>query len=643
MEELFAYMFRSFVWLAVFTLVYLVFLRNEKYFVLKRIYLIAGIIVSIAFPFITLHYQIDMAVPERVLTDSGPSVISSSVQVNYSPDRSFDYRLILLIIYLTGILLLLYRMIRYLIPVLGKISKSHITDMGSARLIRCGEYRSSFSFFNFVFIDSSIEDPEAEEIMNHEMVHVKQKHWMDLILVESIRIIQWINPFAWIYPVLVKQNHEFLADEEALRLTSNPANYRAAVLNQLFNTRIVRLSNSFSGSFSKKRFDMMKNIRTSPLRKLKIFIVLPVIALIFYAFAEPVYPDPAYSVPAIQDTIKEQKKEKSAVSQFSRNNPDDYPTFQGKGLDSFRDWVMKRVTYPSEALAEMLEGWIMVKFTVGSDGSVGNVRYAGKASPVLGEEVVRVVKTSPKWEPAKNPAARVPYETSVTARFLLPDKFKRIEPQTNTDQMPQYPGGEAEMLKFIAKNIKYPPDAKEQNIQGKVFVGFVINKEGKARNFRIIESVFPSLDLEAVRVLGLLKDFTPGYRDGKPVDVEYVVPINFVLKNNGTLPVSKPQAFTAADSALHKDNTVISKEIVVIGYANGIRSQTPLRIFNASEKPGGDPLFVIDGKPSSREEMERLDVTSIESVSVLKGERVIDKYGEGAKYGVVIIKLKEKL
>jgi beta-lactamase regulating signal transducer with metallopeptidase domain len=85
-----------------------------------------------------------------------------------------------------------------------------------------------------------------------------RNNWFDLLLVELVSIVQWMNPFAWICSALVRQNHEHLADEEALQRTSDPAAYRAALLNQVFNARLISLSNSFNFSFNTNRFEMMK-------------------------------------------------------------------------------------------------------------------------------------------------------------------------------------------------------------------------------------------------------------------------------------------------------------------------------------------------------------------------------------------------
>jgi TonB family protein len=102
-------------------------------------------------------------------------------------------------------------------------------------------------------------------------------------------MIQWFNPLVWIYVRFIRQNHEYLADEVALQRTSDPAIYRAVLLNQIVGAPVVSLTNSFNYSLNKKRFNMMKNIISSPYRKMKILLILPVFAIVIYAFAKPDY------------------------------------------------------------------------------------------------------------------------------------------------------------------------------------------------------------------------------------------------------------------------------------------------------------------------------------------------------------------
>lgn len=98
------------------------------------------------------------------------------------------------------------------------------------------------------------------------------------------------------------------------------------------------------------------------------------------------------------------------------------------------------------------------------------------------------------------------------------------------EQMPQFPGGDEALLKYLATSVKYPVIAQENGIQGRVFVSFVIDKNGEVTNVRVARPFDPNLDKEAVRVVQSMPKWTPGKQRGKPVKVSYNVPINFVLQ-----------------------------------------------------------------------------------------------------------------
>ncbi|MCU0377953.1 MAG: TonB family protein, partial [Bacteroidales bacterium] len=175
------------------------------------------------------------------------------------------------------------------LSVLRTLRRAEVTSQSEIRLVRTSDCLTPFSFFSCVFVNPSVTEAETREIMNHEAVHVRQKHWFDLLLSSLLCTLQWFNPVAWIYSRFIRQNHEYLADEVALQHTSDPVIYRAALLNQIAGSPVFDLSNSFNYSLNKKRFNMMKNIVTSPYRKLRLLLILPLLALIMFAFAEPEY------------------------------------------------------------------------------------------------------------------------------------------------------------------------------------------------------------------------------------------------------------------------------------------------------------------------------------------------------------------
>ncbi len=100
--------------------------------------------------------------------------------------------------------------------------------------------------------------------------------------------------------------------------------------------------------------------------------------------------------------------------------------------------------------------------------------------------------------------------------------------------MPQFPGGEAEMMKYLAQNIQYPVNAARNNVEGRVVLQFVVEKDGRIGEVKIARTVDPELDAEALRVVKSMPNFIPGRQNGKPVAVWYTIPISFKLQ-------SKPQ------------------------------------------------------------------------------------------------------
>lgn len=114
--------------------------------------------------------------------------------------------------------------------------------------------------------------------------------------------------------------------------------------------------------------------------------------------------------------------------------------------------------------------------------------------------------------------------TPINARGIDDTVYSAVE------QMPQFPGGEAALMKYLESHIKYPPEAAKNGIEGKVIVQFVVKKDGSVGDAHIVRSVDKDLDKEAIRVVKTLPNFTPGRQNGKEVDVWYTLPVPFKLK-----------------------------------------------------------------------------------------------------------------
>lgn len=110
------------------------------------------------------------------------------------------------------------------------------------------------------------------------------------------------------------------------------------------------------------------------------------------------------------------------------------------------------------------------------------------------------------------------------------DTTKTDEVFVVVEQMPEFPGGQDAMNTFLDKNLKYPQTAKDKGIQGKVWLGFTVQKDGKVTDVEVLRGIGGGCDEEAVRVLKLMPDWKPGYQSGKPVIVKFRFPINFTLR-----------------------------------------------------------------------------------------------------------------
>lgn len=200
------------------------------------------------------------------------------------------------------------------------------------------------------------------------------------------------------------------------------------------------------------------------------------------------------------------------------------------------------------------------------------------------EEVVKNEKNGP--ESAQQPQTGVKNNTEEQVFTVV-------------EEMPEYPGGMSEFMKFIAQNIKYPADALQGKVEGRVIARFVVCKDGSISDIEIMRSVSPSLDAEAVRVLKLMPKWKPGRQRGRAVPVKFTVPVTFRLEK------PKTDAASPSVSALPKDVAVF-----------------------------------VDGKRIGEKEFAAINPKQIELIKVIKDKSKLGEYGVTDKNGVILIKMK---
>ena len=231
------------------------------------------------------------------------------------------------------------------------------------------------------------------------------------------------------------------------------------------------------------------------------------------------------------------------------------PVFPG-GQTALMEYISQNLRYPAKAHQERIQGRVIAGFVVEKDGSISTPTIVRSVSPEVDAEAIRVLSTMPKWTPGTQRG------NEVRVRYTVPILFKLSEPEAeeiknskldevvvvayaadentatdasdtileNAEEMPKYPGGTEGLMRYLAKNIKYPVDAQKSKTQGRVVVQIIVDKEGRVTSPRIAQSVSPSLDAEAIRVVTGMPRWEPGKNKGEAVAVQYTLPINFKLQ-----------------------------------------------------------------------------------------------------------------
>lgn len=225
---------------------------------------------------------------------------------------------------------------------------------------------------------------------------------------------------------------------------------------------------------------------------------------------------------------------------------EEMPRFPG-GDSTLMKFIYSNLRYPEEAKTKNIQGRVILRFCVNYMGNVEQVGVLKSVDPALDYEAIRVIKSLPQWNPGKQGGKPVNTWYSVPVTFSLPGQepqqpqlaVKPVSPPppppvppvrpliTGYDEPPLFPGGEEALVKFIEANKKYPQEAKDRLITGKVVVRFSISETGIVEKPSIFLSADRYLDTEAIRVINLLPSWKPGKLKGIPVPVYYSITFNF--------------------------------------------------------------------------------------------------------------------
>lgn len=433
---------------------YALLLRAETFFHLNRAYLVISSLLSFFIPLI--HYD---WVSKLIITRQ----VQQTISVYARPITIYQFRPIvqehhitignvIVFIYAAGALFLAARLIGQLISL--------------KRIFSMPESTSAFSFFKSVRLGSGLENKDVIEA--HEHVHVSQWHSADVMLIEFIAIINWFNPVVYLYKLGIKHIHEFIADRQALKNGMTKAEYALLLLSQTLKAPANQLLTPFfNHSLLKKRIMMLQKSRSTYMALLKYGLSAPLFMLMlilssaavikshtvtfFSDKAEEVLQAPAASLsPAriikketdtkkdssVNTTVKngtqgEYLETKSETAIKLRTDPifisvEQQPQFKG-GMLAFYQFLALNLDYPEQMIRYNIQGKVIVTLTVEKDGSLSDIKSIKDVGYGSAEEAIKVLKTSPKWQPG--------YQNGrpVRVRYTLPINFNLVKEKNSSD------------------------------------------------------------------------------------------------------------------------------------------------------------------------------------------------------------------
>ena len=278
----------------------------------------------------------------------------------------------------------------------------------------------------------------------------------------------------------------------------------------------------------------MNNKQTTLCNIWKYASMLWVIAIFLFFSSFQTKAEPVIEMNIVQQDTANQIKPVSKDSIQISNNLEVMPQFPC-GNEALIKWLWKNITYPKEAAEKEIQGRVVVRFAIKSDGSIKEVEIVKPLDPLCDKEAMRVIKMMPKWTPGIRDGKPVDvyYSLPVTFKLRKTETVNEIDSiiKANAEdiEMPQFPGGDAALLKYLKNNISYPYEEMMRGIQGTVLLELIVGPDGSVANIKVAQSADPILDKEALRVAKAMPKWIPGKQNDKPIYVYYTLPITFKL------------------------------------------------------------------------------------------------------------------
>lgn len=441
------YLIEANIYLGVFYLCYCLFLNRDTHYTLGRVYLILCSVIAFILPLTQLSI-LKPVIPEVEIIEPVRQVTAIPVQMQQdkvvTAVQSFTFDDAIIYLYITGVVIACFVLLFRLRKLYILTRNNHSVYQDRYKLINLNEENTAFSFFNYLFIGSNV--PQAKTVIAHEMVHIRQKHSVDIIFMEILKVINWFNPFIYLTQRSLKTIHEYIADEQTAAQEQDAITYSSFLLSNAYGIQGASIAHSFFNyNLLKKRIIMLNKNRSGKLARLKYLAALPLCAgmlctstLVFSKDYGLIDLAPRKAAVVKPDHIKYFKIKDKNITAYSDNL-----SFTENGVKK----MYKAATTTNADIAYILK---VRKLTI---------------------EIIEV-----------DSKTKLPVMPAVFTRDLKADTTKLPPPPPPSNQKASF----KDFSRFLSINTKYPKAAFSSKKQGNIIISFYVNTTGAVSDVKLL-------------------------------------------------------------------------------------------------------------------------------------------------------------
>ncbi len=516
-------------------LYYLAFSRKTT-FSYNRLVLLGGIILSFVLPFIALP-----SISLFSVADSAASLITAkggSAMVIADPTASeavtFPVWQMFLWVYWSGVVLLGVLFVGKLAKIRHYVKKFPQVKHDGYIQVQTPVHWEAFSFLHFLF--APVNTPKS--VVEHEKVHIRQRHSIDNILTELVKVFCWFNPAVYSCQKALKMEHEYLADAATVKIV-DVREYAQKLVNQSFKLSNLSLVHPFlNRSHIQKRLIMLQKNGTSRKSIWTYLFLIPALAGIMLfassfslknkvqdaiAGLRPVELDADNTVAGPQDTLIEGTLRSSSGEPVAGANIIVEGSQKGTTTNDKGQFQLTGVA-PGTILHISSIGYNSITIQVPDSNNHFDIVLYRKPTALKNLTVTGYTNDT------------LPAPAQIQRNTTASDNNKVFQ---FVEQMPQFPGGQVALINYLSSHVKYPKEAREKGIQGTVVVQFVVQKDGSIVHVKTVgKQKGGGLEEEAIRLVKQMPKWIPGKQNKRHVRVQFSLPIRFKL--NGPVNEQPP-------------------------------------------------------------------------------------------------------